>query len=302
MVFQDLKRVLAQTQKGMADTIVFDIDDKKYTRYFRPKERLILLGAGHIAVCLAQFASRVEFDVVVVDDRAEYARNDRFPDASQVICDDFGRAISSLNITSSDYIVVITRAHKYDEECLKNILESYEPFYVGLLGSKRRTTVLLDRLKSEGISQERLDEVNTPVGIDIGALTVEEIAVSITAQLIQYRRKGLNKNSSKVMAEETFHQDVVKQIVDCGTPLVLIMVYETIGSTPVKSGCFMAVNDRGECFGTIGGGLAENLAIRHASKIIGTKGSITVDLDLNDSEDDDAMVCGGTMKVLLLDM
>lgn len=298
------REVCEATASGQTGRIQFNIDGEIYTRLFRPKERLILLGGGHIAKCLCTMASMVEFDIVVVDDREEYANRDRFPEASEVICDDFANAIRQLQISNSDYVVVVTRAHQYDAQCLHAVLDSVKPYYIGLLGSKRRTTNLLSTLESEGIPSDRLSDIKTPIGLNINALTVEEITVSIVAELIKYRRKDLRKKSgSHTLVEETFHTDVVNRLVNEDKPQALLLVYDTIGSSPVKSGSFMTVNGDGICNGTIGGGLVENLALQDALSIIGTGEQIIRSYKLNEDEATlEGMVCGGTMKLLIMDI
>ena len=300
---EEFGQVLSLTKNGKCGKIQFNIDGEVYTRIFRPRERLIILGGGHIAKCLCTMADMVGFDIVVVDDRQEYANADRFPEAGQVLCGDFEETIRSLSITASDYIVIVTRAHKCDAVCIRAVLECVTPYYIGLLGSKSRTRGLIARLKEEGVAADRLDAINTPVGLDIGALTVEEITVSIVAELIKFRRKDLKKRSDNhILIEENYHEEVVEGIISGGQQ-ALILVYDTIGSSPVKSGAFMSIDAGGTAIGTIGGGLAENIAIKKASELIGTGDSLTITLNLTEDEaSEEGMVCGGTMKILMMDI
>jgi len=300
---EQFEEVLKATGRGETADIEFNIEGIAYRRLFKPKERLIILGGGHISKCLCVMASMVDFEVVVVDDREEYACRERFPEADRVICGDFPESIASLNIDGSDYVVVVTRSHRYDADCLRAVLGNARPYYTGLLGSKKRTTNLLATLEAEGIPGDLLSEIHTPIGLDIGALTVEEITVSIVAELIKYRRINLRKKSgSRIFIEETFHLDVVEEIVRNPNPQVLLLVYDTIGSAPVKSGCFMIIDKDGAVHGTIGGGLAENLALKEASGLVGTGQNRTIVLDLTDDDGEEGMVCGGTMKIYLTDI
>ncbi len=129
-------------------------------RRFLPPQRLILLGGGHISQPLCKMAVEVEFDVAVVDDRPSFANSLRFPSASRVICDSFPKAIKELQITSFDYVAVITRGHKNDAECLRELLVGNMPFYLGMIGSKRRVTGLLELLAEEGLDKELLEQIH----------------------------------------------------------------------------------------------------------------------------------------------
>ncbi|MDO4976928.1 MAG: XdhC family protein [Eubacteriales bacterium] len=301
---KELERVFQETKEGRIASMNFEIEDRIYTRVFRPKERLILLGGGHIAKALCTLATMVDFQVIVIDDRPFFANEDRFPEAVQVICDEFSNAIKGLSLHASDYVAIITRGHHYDKECIQGILSGEMPAYVGLLGSKRRTTALLSQMREEGFDASLLEQIHTPIGLEIGALTVEEIAVSIVAEMIKTRRIDLRKEEvSGLFQEETFHENVLRELVEKEIPKALLLVYETKGSTPVKSGCFMALDKNNVATGTIGGGLAENIAIKEALPMIGSgrKKMLSVDMTNKDSADQ-GMICGGSMKVLIQDL
>lgn len=300
----EFDRILKLTRNGICGQINFEIDGNEYVRVFKPKERLIILGGGHIGKCLSLMASMVDFDIVVVDDRPEYASKERLPKAGAVICDEFTEAIKSLRIGNADYVVIATRAHRYDTDCVRAVLDGEMPYYAGLLGSRKRTAKMLSMLENEGYSPERLAQINTPIGLSIGALTVEEIAVSILAELIQYRRKNFKRKSgSHFLAEETFHENIAADIADNPRPQVLMLVYETEGSTPVKSGCFMTIDTEGKCTGTIGGGKGENIAITEGKKLIGSGQKKTIAVNMTkDQGSDEGLVCGGIMKIALFDL
>lgn len=296
--------ILRQTQNNQIAEWQMEIDGETYTRLFRPKERLILLGAGHIAQPLCEIAAMLGFSVTVVDDRPSFANHPRFPQAEQIVCDAFPHAIEHLHIHAGDYVAVITRGHRYDADCLRTLLAGTVPRYLGMLGSKRRTIALLHMLAQEGFAQDKLDSIHTPIGLDIGALSVQEIAVSIAAQLVQIRRSGLNRRSkSHILTEEIFRADVVEDIVSNPLKKALLLVYETSGSTPVKSGAFMTVNEMFQAKGTIGGGCGESAVLRDAFHLIGTGESKCVTVDMsNDVAAEEGMVCGGQMKIFLMDL
>jgi xanthine dehydrogenase accessory factor len=150
--------------------------------------KLLVCGAGHIAIPLADFARKVGFRVTVLDDRSDFAHPSRFPDC-EVIAEDFVAALRDMPLGPSSYVVVITRGHEHDAECLAEVLRK-ETAYIGLIGSRRRVQFVLEMLGQEGISRERLEEVFTPIGLPIGGESPEEIALSVVSELVTVRRKG----------------------------------------------------------------------------------------------------------------
>lgn len=150
--------------------------------------KLLICGAGHIAVPLARFARELGFKVTVIDDRADFAHAARFPGCT-VMAKEFTAALRTIPLDASTSVVVITRGHEHDVECLEEILPK-ETAYVGLIGSRRRVRFVLDLLGGKGIPRDRLDEVFTPIGLPIGSETPEEIALCIAAELVCVRRKG----------------------------------------------------------------------------------------------------------------
>jgi xanthine dehydrogenase accessory factor len=130
----------------------------------------------------------VGFHVTVLDDRPDFAHPPRFPDCA-VMAEDFTPALRVMPLGSSTYVVVITRGHEHDTDCLTEILKK-EAAYVGLIGSRRRVRIVLDMLAEAGIPDERLKKVFTPIGLPIGADSPEEIALSIVSELVCVRRKG----------------------------------------------------------------------------------------------------------------
>lgn len=152
-----------------------------------PPSLLYLFGAGHVAVNVYKVASNAGFDVTVVDDREAYASRKRFPDARDVIAEDFDKAIARLSPGESAYIVILTRGHRDDMRILRWAVQT-PARYIGMIGSKRKTISIFRELTKEGISAELFKRVHAPIGLDIGAVTPEEIAVAVTAELIAHRR------------------------------------------------------------------------------------------------------------------
>src|SRR5215831_2517104 len=153
-----------------------------------PVAELYLFGAGHVSLNVSKAASRVGFDVTVIDDRETYANRERFPDAKEVIAEDFERATASLAVTESSYIVIVTRGHRDDMRVLRWAVQT-PARYIGMIGSKRKTVTIFRELQKEGLAAGLFDSVHAPIGLDIGAVTPEEIAISITAELIGIRRR-----------------------------------------------------------------------------------------------------------------
>jgi len=150
--------------------------------------QLILCGAGHIAIPLSDFAQQLGFRVTVIDDRSDFASSSRFPNCN-VIAEDFTTALRGYHFSPATYIVVITRGHEHDVDCLIEILKK-KTVYVGLIGSRRRVRFVLEMLAEKEFSETRLKDVFTPIGLPIGAESPEEIALSIVSELVCVRRKG----------------------------------------------------------------------------------------------------------------
>ena len=169
---------------------VFEIDDgiRVFFNILSSEARLLICGAGHIAIPLARFAGDVGFSVTVLDDRSDFADATRFPDVT-TIAENFTIALRDMLLGPSTYVVIITRGHEHDVDCLMEILPK-QAAYVGLIGSRRRVSFVLQWLEEKGFSRERLGEVFTPIGTPIGAESPEEIALSIVSELVCVRRKG----------------------------------------------------------------------------------------------------------------
>jgi len=153
-----------------------------------PPAALYIFGAGHVAVSLYKVAKGAGFDVTVVDDRAAYANRERFPEAKEIIAEDFDRAMARLAPNESAYLVIVTRGHRDDMRVLRWAVQT-SARYIGMIGSKRKTITIFQELTKEGLAANLFERVHAPVGLDIGAITPEEIAVAITAELIAARRR-----------------------------------------------------------------------------------------------------------------
>ncbi len=163
-----------------------------------------VFGGGHIAVPLVEFAKALEFAVVVVDDREEFANTKRFPLADAVKLGDFAEVIKTTDFLPDDCVVIITRGHQHDEGVLKECLSKNKlPGYIGMIGSKDKVAATFSHLKQQGVSNELLARVNAPIGLDIGARTPAEIALSIMAEIIAHRYEKTSEQGSSTEARET---------------------------------------------------------------------------------------------------
>lgn len=270
--------------------------------YF-PEPKLIVLGGGHISKPLVEFASKVGFSVTVVDDRPFFANAPRFPEAERVICESFDKCFNKFKLNSSTFVVIVTRGHRHDMECVKKVL-NYDTAYLGMIGSKRRIKIVIEELLREGYPKDRLDKLNAPIGLDIDAVTPEEIAISILAQLISYRRRsrvvsGVSKASKPNIVE--FNGDIIEELTkECSEPRAMVTVIGTKGSVPRKAGAKMLVYSDGRTSGSIGGGCAEGEVINTAHHIIRNGGYEIQRVDMTgEVAEDEGMVCGGIMEVLI---
>lgn len=181
-----------------------------------PPAELFIFGAGHVATSVYRVARIAGFDVTVVDDRESFANRERFPEAEKVLAGDFDAVMAQLTPSESSYIVIATRGHRDDMRVLRWAVQT-PARYVGMIGSKRKTMTIFRELQEEGVAPSLFERVNAPIGLDIGALTPEEIAVSIMAELIAKRRNvgrelphlklaarvGSESEKSAVTAEDT---------------------------------------------------------------------------------------------------
>ncbi len=162
---------------------------------WRRQAGVVIFGGGHISLPLAEMLSMVGFEVAVVDDRPEFANKARFPKAKTVICKDFQAALAGGDVTIDDQtaVIIVTRGHRYDLDCLRGTLGS-EAKYLGMIGSRRRVAGILAMLADEGTDPAKLGRLHAPIGLDIGAATPAEIAVSIVAEIIAVFRGGSLKS------------------------------------------------------------------------------------------------------------
>jgi xanthine dehydrogenase accessory factor len=177
----DLESRTAVGMQGGDLDIFFDV-------VARPAQ-LVIVGAGHIAMPLARFGSMLDFRVAVLDDRPEFATRERFPDAAEIVVGRYGDTLAAMDIGRESYVVLVTRGHVHDQACLEVMLQR-QAAYVGMIGSRSRVRTVMRHLAEEGYPADDLQSVHAPIGLDLGARTPAEIALSIMAEIVGIRRGG----------------------------------------------------------------------------------------------------------------
>jgi xanthine dehydrogenase accessory factor len=163
-----------------------------------PTPKIVIFGAGHIAYQVSKIATIAGFRSTVVDDRPEFASTDRFPEADRVLCGSVRDAGGKLDVDENTYIIIVTRDNAEDENVLRWAVGTTAR-YIGMIGSRRKIHSIASQLEQEGISHERLERVHMPIGLNIGAVLPEEIAVAIVAEVIHNRREGFKHPLSKTL-------------------------------------------------------------------------------------------------------
>ena len=157
-----------------------------------PTPRLVVCGAGHVGASLAKLGAFLGYQTALIDDRAEFLQRERFAglEIELVVASDWNSAVrETIGTGRGVSVAVVTRGHSEDEQCMRAVIET-KPDYVGLIGSKRRTTIVIDRLREAGASEDDLRKIRAPIGLDIGAVSPEEVALAIMAEVVAERRGG----------------------------------------------------------------------------------------------------------------
>ncbi len=194
--------------RGTPRVVPLDAERELLVEPVTSRPTLVMVGCGHVGLAVARMAKLLDFRLVVVDDRPEFANRERFPDADEVVSADMVEAIERLPVPWNTFVVVATRGHKMDAHALRAAVKT-PARYVGLVGSKRKT-ILIDRmLREEGVPEERLRSVHAPIGLDLGGRTPAEIALAILAEIEAERYGGSGKPLR--LASEIFEKAVVRE-------------------------------------------------------------------------------------------
>lgn len=170
-----------------------------------PQPKAFIFGGGHISRSLAQVASLAGFATAVIDNREAFANRERFPEADEVYAGEYEEVYPQLNVNSTSYLIIVTRGHRDDMRVLRWAITT-DARYIAMVGSKRKVYAILKEFEKEGIARESLERIYSPMGLEIGAITPEEIAISVLAEMIAVRRQpgmGWRKLSKSVFVEES---------------------------------------------------------------------------------------------------
>ena len=252
---------------------------------------LVLCGAGHVSVFTAKIAKMVGFKVTVIDERPGFANLERFPEADCIINLPFQEALQTINDPNA-YFVIVTRGHKDDNLCLETVLNL--PYvYCGMIGSKSKIKVVFNDLLSRGYSTEQLNTVHSPIGLSIGAVTPEEIAVCIVGEMIEVKnaeRRGSEWDAALCGAIESLKE-----------PYAMVTLISKRGSAPRAAGARMIVKKDGTIISSVGGGFGEFEAAAHAQEMLlhGPKAKRYTCRMNNTDAAESGMVCGGEIDILI---
>jgi len=272
--------------------ISFD-EGKAYIEFLRESYNVVVCGAGHISISIIKMCKLLNLNVTVIDDRIKFTNNAINAGADKVICDSFEKALDSVNGSKSTFFIIVTRGHRYDQDCLEKIIDK-ENAYIGMIGSKLRVEKVLDYLNDKGIPREKLNKVYTPIGLNIGAETPEEIAVAIMAEIIQIKNKEVGFS---------FYSNEVLDILDekySKIQKAMVTIVSRRGSAPREVGTKMVVLKDGTMIGTIGGGCVEADIIHRAFSVMDNESCELVHVDMTGKDaEEDGMVCGGILELFI---
>jgi xanthine dehydrogenase accessory factor len=170
----------------------------------QPPPRLVVCGAGHVGASLAKLGAFLGFQTTLIDDRAEFLERERFANEAieLLVARDWESAVrEAIKNGRGVSVAVVTRGHSEDEQCMRAVVQTH-PDYVGLIGSKRRTSIVIDRLRETGVSEDQLRQIRAPIGLDIGAVSPEEVALAIIAEIVAERRGAAGGSLSAWRREE----------------------------------------------------------------------------------------------------
>lgn len=290
----DWKLIISFIPDNKKNQVITFNEERIFVEFIRQSYNVVVCGAGHISLSIIKLCKILDLPVTVIDDRLTFTNNAAKAGADSIICESFDVALNKLQSDKGTIFIIVTRGHRYDQTCLKNIIEK-ENAYIGMIGSKLRVKKVLDYLENEGVQREKLDAVYTPIGLKIGAETPAEIAVAIIAQIIEVK--------NKVMGSSTYNDELLNGIIDeehMNIPKAVVTIVSRKGSAPREVGTKMVVLKNGTMIGTIGGGCVEAELSQKAFSCIENHKCELVKIDMTGSEvEDEGMVCGGIVEIFV---
>lgn len=274
-------------------------NQKLFCEILGREKKIVICGGGHVSIPVIQMGRMTGCQVIVLEDRLKFADHARAAGASRVICESYEKGLAQIEGDEDTFFVIVTRGHRYDQICLEQILRKKHA-YIGMMGSKKRTALVKQNVIAGGADPETVNHIHAPIGLDIGAETPEEIAVSIMAEIIEIKNRKRGSGG--------YPRDILQAVLRKGTygkreePGVLVTIVERKGSAPRSVGTKMFVMPDGNCVGTIGGGCAEAAILQQAFCMLRNKEQkprlYHVDMTGREAEEE-GMVCGGEIEVLL---
>lgn len=282
-----------EAEKVCSSGIVEIAGYKVFCELLGQEKKMVICGGGHVSIPMIQMGRMLGFHVTVLEDRPMFADNARRAGAAQVLCAPFEESLDSIDGDEDTFFIIVTRGHRYDLVCLERIAKKPHA-YIGMIGSRKRAAMVKETVIADGGNPEVVRNVYTPIGLDIGAETPEEIAVAVMAEIIEVKNKKKRNGGCSKEIMHTILGDTEK--------MVLATIVARKGSAPRAAGAKMLILPDGTCVGTIGGGCAEADILRKALLMIQSKEGCPrlchVDMTGQDAEKE-GMVCGGVIDVLL---
>ncbi|MEE3482045.1 MAG: XdhC family protein [Lachnospiraceae bacterium] len=259
------------------------------------QQKAVICGAGNVGLETGRLLKDMDFSVTFIEDRQEFADAAKEAGADRVLCGDFSTSLAQIDGDRDTWFIIMTREHEFDRICLRDI--AIKPHaYIGMMGSRRRTKILIDSLEDEGIDRQVLDSVHTPIGLSINADTPFEIAVSIAAEIISLKNAGKHDDRADLEVLET-----IAALPD-SERAIAAKIINARGSVPRGVGALMLIHPNGSISGTIGGGSSEYAVMKRAEEKFSSGDSsyeeMTLDLAGNDVNAPE-MLCGGRIVVSL---
>lgn len=265
------------------------------------EKKIVICGAGHVSMPVIEIAKMMGFHVTAIDDRPQFVQNALDHGADKGICRGFEEALSEIPGDPDTFFIIVTRGHMSDSECLLSTVNKPHA-YIGMIGSRRKVGLVKQMLADNGVPHDVIESVHTPIGLEIGAETPEEIAIAILAEIIEVKNKARKGAGIPV--------DIMKALMsDERGPSVLATIISKKGSSPRAAGTRMLVGEGGTITGTIGGGCAEATVILYASEVLKNLrekekheavSPVIMNVDMTGKDvAESGMICGGAIEVLL---